>query len=64
MSTANFDIRRAVPDDAADEDKPTYYFRDNKSVVARIPAAFGGAGHYVCGHSRETLPALYQKLVQ
>jgi hypothetical protein len=64
IATANFDLRPVVPGDAADEDKPTYYFRDNKSVVTRIPAAFGGTGHYVCGHFRDTLPALYARLTE
>ena len=64
LVTANFDLRPVEPADAADEDTPTYYFRDNKSVVTRIPAAFGGVGHYVRGHFRNTLPALYQRLVR
>jgi len=62
--TANFDMRPVVSKDVADEDKPTYYFRDNKSIVTRIPAAFGGTGHYVCGHFRQTLPAFYEKLIR
>lgn len=61
--TANFDLRPVVTEDIADEDKPTYYFRDNKSVVTRIPAAFGGTGHYVRGNFKQTLPALYKRLV-
>ena len=61
--TANFDLRPAVREDVADEDKPTYYFRDHKSVVTRIPAAFNGAGHHVQGNFKETLPALYKSLL-
>jgi len=63
LVTGNFDLRPVMPEDVNDEDRPTYYFRDNKSVVTRIPAAFGGTGHYVRGHFRDTLPALYAKLV-
>jgi len=62
--TANFDLRPVVPEDVTDENKPTYYFRDNKSVVTRIPAAFGGTGHYVRGNFRQTIPALHKKLVR
>ncbi|MFO7897617.1 MAG: hypothetical protein R6V58_00990 [Planctomycetota bacterium] len=60
--TADFDLRPVVPDDVGDEDRPTYYFRDHKSVVARIPAAFGGRGIYVQGNFKQTLPALYRAL--
>jgi hypothetical protein len=63
ITTANFDLRPVVPEDAADETRPTYYRRDHKSVVKRIPAAFGGRGHYVRGDFRETLPALYRMVV-
>ena len=61
---ADFDLRPVVGTDVNDEDKPTYYFRDNKSVVTRVPAAFGGKGYYVQGNFRETLPALYRLLVK
>ena len=60
--TANFDLRAVAPGDGSDEDRPAYYFRDHKSVVTRIPAAFGGRGYSVQGHFRETLPALYRML--
>ncbi len=62
--TANFDMRPVAPKDADDGGKPTYYFRDNKSVVTRIPAAFGGKGYYVCGDLKHTIPALYKKLLR
>jgi hypothetical protein len=60
--SGNFDLRPANPEHVTDESKPTYYFRDNKSVVTRIPEAFGGKGYYVMGNQLETLPALYQLL--
>jgi len=62
--TANFDLRPVVADDVNDENKPTYYFRDNKSIVTRIPAAFGGTGYYIQGNFAATLPALFQKLTE
>jgi len=60
--TADFDLRPVAPEDATDTEKPTYYFRDHKSIVTRIPVAFGGRGYYVCGNLKETLPALFRKL--
>ncbi|MDZ7260888.1 MAG: hypothetical protein ONB05_02045 [candidate division KSB1 bacterium] len=61
--TANFDLRPIVAEDIQDEKKATYYFRDNKSVVTRIPEAFNGKGYYIMGDQLETIPALYQMLV-
>jgi hypothetical protein len=61
--TADFDIRPVNFDHMADESKFSYYFRNAKSVVTRIPEAFGGRGYYVRGHFSETIPALYQRLV-
>lgn len=61
--TASFDLRSATAEDATDERKPGYYYRDIKSVVVRIPEAFGGRGYYVQGDHLETLPALYQALI-
>ena len=58
----NFDLRPVEQSDVNDERKPTYYFRDNKSIVNRVPAAFGGRGFYVEGDFRETLPALFVKI--
>ena len=63
LVTANFDMRPVATGDVNDEEKPGYYFRDNKSVVTRIPAAFGGRGHYVHGNLKHTIPALYKKLL-
>ncbi|MFC1736459.1 hypothetical protein ACFL1X_10085 [Candidatus Hydrogenedentota bacterium] len=62
--TANFDMRNVNQDDVSNETKPTYYFRDNKSIVTRIPASFEGRGYYVKGNQLDTLPALYTLLVQ
>lgn len=62
--TGDFDIRPADFDEARDESKATYYFRDIKSVVTRIPEAFGGKGYYIRGLFEQTIPALYQLLLR
>ncbi len=62
--TADFDIRSHNPDEMTDEQTAGYYFRDQKSIVARIPAAFEGAGYYVHGDQRHTFLRLYQLLEQ
>ena len=62
--TANFDMRAAKPEDTHDPDQPKYYFRDVKSVVTRIPEAYGGRGYMVEGHFRDSVPALYDLLTR
>ena len=64
LMTGCFDFRPADPKDVDDERKSTYYFRDVKSVVVRIPEAFGGSGYYVQGDHLITVPAFYQHLVK
>lgn len=61
--TANFDFQPVKLDDARDERKPDYYRRDIKSIVTRIPEAFGGRGYYICGDFLKTVPTLYRELV-
>lgn len=64
--TADFDMRDANIEDAVEnrEDKPSYYFRDIKSMVVRIPRAFEGKGYYIKGNHKDTLPALYKLIVE
>ena len=64
LITADFDIRDANIFDAerGDESKPTYYFRDIKSIVVRIPQSFKGKGYYIKGDQRITLPFLWYQL--
>lgn len=62
--TADFDIRPFKPQDMADESSPFYYWRDQKSIVTRIPQAFGGTGVYVEGDQRITFPAFYQAVIE
>lgn len=61
VHTADFDIR-SVPSTFPAPDKESYYFRDFKSVVTRIPSNFGGQGVYVQGNHLQTLPALYKEV--
>ena len=60
--TADFDLRRHDPQQMTNESTQGYYFRDQKSVVTRIPQAFGGRGFYICGNQRQTVPFLYQRI--
>ncbi len=64
--TADFDLREATISDAQNskKDQPTYYFRDIKSIVVRIPNAFSGKGYYVKGDQNLTLPALYKLILK
>ncbi len=66
ITTASFDIREADLEQASKNNKsaPSYYFRDIKSIVTRIPKAFGGTGYYIKGDHRETLPAFYRAIVR
>lgn len=64
LITGSFDFRRADVASVDDERSPGYYYRDIKSVVVRIPQAFGGSGYYVQGDHLLTLPALFQALVR
>ena len=62
--TADFDLRRHDPTQMTDEAAQGYYFRDQKSVVTRVPQAFGGRGLYVQGDQKTTFPLLYQAIVR
>lgn len=62
LITADFDMRAADPGAEGDPSRPDFYFRDLKSVVVRIPRAFGGHGHYVQGNFIETIPQLWVAL--
>jgi len=62
--TANFDLRPYKPETATNESAVGYYFRDQKSIVARIPQAYGGNGYYIEGNQIQTIPYLYQQLIK
>jgi hypothetical protein len=62
--TANFDLRPYHPDKCTDENHVGYYYRDQKSIVTRVPKAFGGKGYYIEGNQKQTIPILYKKLLE
>jgi hypothetical protein len=61
---ADFDLRDCDREAMSDESSQGYYFRDQKSVVTRIPQAFAGKGFYIQGDQKQTFPLLYKKTVQ
>ena len=60
--TAVFDLQEINMNDMQDEGKPSYYRRDIKSVVVRIPKAFGGKGYYIQGNQKNTFVEYYAHL--
>ena len=62
--TADFDIRPANLGMMKSEDSFYYYFRDQKSIVTRIPQSFRGKGYYICGNQILTLKRFYQLLTK
>jgi hypothetical protein len=62
--TANFDLRPYHPDKYRDENHVGYYYRDQKSIVTRVPQAYGGKGFYIEGNQKQTIPLLYKKLLE
>jgi hypothetical protein len=60
---ADFDIREHRPEQMSNESAPGYYFRDQKSIVTRIPKAFHGTGLYVQGDEKTTFPLLHKDIV-
>jgi len=62
--TADFDLRDRDPGAMSDESSQGYYFRDQKSVVTRIPHSFAGKGFYIQGNEKQTFPLLYKKTIQ
>ncbi len=62
--TADFDLRDHEPEAMSDESSGGYYFRDQKSVVTRIPRAFNGKGFYIQGNQKQTFLLLYKKIIE
>jgi hypothetical protein len=62
--TADFDLRVHNAAEMSNESASCYYFRDQKSVLTRIPEAFGGQGYYVQGNQKVTVPLLYKKIIE
>ncbi len=61
--TADFDLRSHSADKMSDESAEGYYFRDQKSIVTRIPQAFAGRGFYIQGNQKQTFALLYKRIV-
>ena len=61
--TAVFDLQDGSSEGVLDESRSGYYRRDVKSIVVRIPEAFGGRGTYIQGDHRVTFVAFYSHLV-
>jgi hypothetical protein len=64
IMTADFDLRDYRPDQMTDESAQGYYFRDQKSIVTRIPRAFAGRGLYIQGDQKQTIPLLYKRILE
>lgn len=61
----DFDIRPfGFEDEGQDESRHSYYLRDQKSLVIRIPQAFGGVGFYFQGMHARTVSAFYQYILR
>lgn len=60
--TADFDLRKESSTKINDE-SAQYYYRDQKSIVHRIPDAFNGIGFYIEGDQKVTIPLLYKKIM-
>ena len=62
--TTDFDLRTHEPKAMSDESKEGYYFRDQKSIVTRIPQAFNGKGFYIQADQKQTFPLLYKNIIE
>jgi len=62
--TADFDLRDFDAGAMGDDSSQGYYFRDQKSIVTRIPKAFAGRGFYIHGNQKQTFPLLYKKIME
>jgi hypothetical protein len=62
LVTADFDLRPFRRSRMTDESQAGYYFRDQKSIVVRVPEAFRGRGHYIRGDMNKTFLMLYRNL--
>ncbi|MBU0951824.1 MAG: hypothetical protein KKH91_03220 [Elusimicrobia bacterium] len=61
--TGDFDLRPYGNEDK-NEGRYHYYFRDQKSIVKRIPEVYSGKGYYIEGDQKETIPSLYQYILK
>jgi len=61
---ADVDLRTFKPEQMCDDSSIGYYYRDQKSIVTRVPQAFNGTGLYVQGDQKQTVPLLYKMIVE
>jgi hypothetical protein len=64
LITADFDIRPFNPSHIQNDNTVGYYFRDQKSIVTRVPEAYNGKGYYIEGNQKNTIPVLFKKIVE
>jgi len=62
--TVDMDLRPHDTKQMTDESASGYYYRDQKSVVTRIPDAFGGRGFYIQADQRQAFPLLYSEIIK
>lgn len=62
--TADFDIRSFDRSHITNESKTGYYYRDQKSIVVRVPEAYGGKGYYIEGNQKQTFPLFYKYIME
>lgn len=62
--TVDMDLRPHDTRQMTDESASGYYYRDQKSVVTRIPDAFGGRGLYIQADQRQAFPLLYSEIIK
>ncbi len=62
--TADFDIRPFHRSHITNESQTGYYYRDQKSIVVRVPEAYNGKGYYVEGNQKETFPLFYKYVTE
>ncbi|MFH1615765.1 MAG: hypothetical protein ABIG61_11880, partial [Planctomycetota bacterium] len=62
--TADFDLRNHNPAEMTDESAQYYYFRDQKSIVTRVPQAYNGRGYYIQANQKAAIPLLYKNIIR
>jgi hypothetical protein len=62
--TADFDVRPFNRSHITDESSTGYYYRDQKSIVVRVPEAYGGTGYYIEGNQKQTFPQFYKYITE
>ena len=62
--TADFDIRPFERSHITNESQTGYYYRDQKSIVVRVPEAYGGKGYYIQGNQKQTFPLFYKYILE